>query len=364
MIDRSILLRFGAVFAIVLFIEANIWLSGFAFADITLWAPGVDMIKSGALPDLWSVLPVHPGATFLFGSALVAQTGVSAFLAMKIFMALAMAVGVTLISYLCYSLRPASYWWLLAATAIAPYVVMLDMTPPSALAAILSAIYALLLLKIRESPESDNLLALLGICAGALAATRFDAGGLLLLVSLPYIWTLVRERCIVILCFAGLYFGALNPFFWINPIEHLASAIGQALTNQHSPVGYQYHKHALILASISALLAFAFAYLKPKATSVPRDFLLWLLGASALMCGAIMLSSYHPVRYFFPTIILWEVFLPLFMLEFAGAVFQRLRPAWLSVEFAIFLWLFLDRFPPALYMIVQNIAPRGLQLWQ
>jgi hypothetical protein len=262
----------------------------------------------------------------------------------------------------CYTLRPQSLWWLMPPLVLGLNKLFLDMTPPSTLAALLSTLFVLLILNAREKQWPSATLALAGACAGILLATRLDTGVMFMLVTLPYVCVLAGRRALIMPAFAAAYFAAFDPFFWVNPLEHAASVLTQAYANHLVEVGFLGSRHSLILPLIGVCMAIAYVYLRPYYSTVPKDYLLWLLGASCLIVGALLISPYHPVRYFFPLMTVWEVFVPLLVLELVQRAPAYLRRSPLSPEFLVFLWLFLDRFPPAFYLVLKNLLPLGFRL--
>lgn len=355
-VSFSVRQKLFLVFLVSLFFQANIWFSMYSFADIALWADGVHLIGHGGIPDLRSALPVHPGTPFLFLSGLLVSLNIDTNLAMQVVLTFSVTGLITIISYLCFVLRPQSHWWLFTAMFFNLNKTMLDMTPPSVLAALLACIYVLLLLSIRESTaRKTGTLALLGVCAGILFTMRLDTGALFLVVSLPYLYSIIGKRTITVLLFAGLYYVAFNPFLWVSPAEHLLAIFDQVAVNRLTSIGFRYNYHTLIFPFTAFFLAIFYTFVLRRLTSLPHDFLLWMLGGSSAICALLLISPYHPVRYFFPLMMMWEIFLPLFLLELI-AIFPKLPQRFpFSREFPIFLWIFLDRFPAILYIIIINL---------
>jgi hypothetical protein len=355
-VTLSVRQKFSLVFLASLFFQAHIWFSMYSFADIALWSDGVYLIGHGGIPDLRSALPVHPGTPFLFLSALLVGLQVDTNVAMQTVLTFSVSGLITIISYVCFLLRPNSHWWLFTAMFFNLNKTMLDMTPPSVLAALLASVYVLLILLLREDTvKKTRSLALLGVCAGILLTMRLDTGIIFLLASLPYLIFLIDRRTLIVMFFAGLYYVAFNPFLWVNPFEHILAIIDQVEVNRLTSLGFRYNYHTLIFPFTAFFLAILYTFILKRLTTLPHDFLLWMLAASCAICALLLASPYHPVRYFFPLMMMWEIFLPLFLLELSTLIPRFSSRFPFSREFPIFLWLFLDRFPAILYIIIINV---------
>lgn len=305
----------GLVFFISLAVQLWLWLGRFPYTDNNIWVPGAQDFANGILPGYFTTIPPHPGTTILLPAAALILFGVSAYNAMQIAISVLMTCGIVCMVYLCRVLRPKSPWWLGVCALFIPNPLYLEMSVPSALAAVLSCIYILLVLYIREKGSSRELFAFLGVCAGVLLATRTDVGVSIMLFSLPFLWPLAGKKLIETAVFALLYFGALNPFIWENPIKYAWEFVGQVGANTMTPFGFEYPLSITIFAGISFVLGFTSAYSRVNFSSLPKDYLKWILATTVLVCGLLLLSKYHPSRYFFPYIAIGEMFLPLFLLD-------------------------------------------------
>lgn len=308
---------FIALAGIAFSLQLGMWLS-ILYLDQGMWFDVAVSISHGVFPDMTSPTPVHPGTAFLLPAALILQLPIDPNLSYHIAISLLMAVGITLSSYVCYLLRPKSLWWLGVFLVLSINVHYLDATVPSAVATILAALYVLFILYIRENGASKINLFYLGLCAGVLLATRIDTGLFFLAVSLPYIWYFARSKIILVPCIAAFVFAILDPYLYIDAYSHVLHIYGQMMQNRVTSNYFALEYYSIFLPVISFLFAFLYVFKSPHETSIPRDFLLWLLAISEVLCSLLFFSSYHPMRYFLPIMTLWVVFLILFVLEYVS----------------------------------------------
>jgi len=332
------------VFLISLSMQLWLWLGKFPYTDNNIWVPGAQDFANGVLPGYYTTIPPHPGTAILLPAAAIIHLGVTAYDAVQIAMAFLMSVCIVCITYLSRILRPQSLWWLGVCALLILNPIYLEMSAVSALAALLACIYILLILHIREKGASDESLALLGVCAGILLATRTDTGASLMLFSLPFLWPLAGTRLVRTCTMALLYFGALNPFIWADPIMYVLSFLKQISANALTSYVFDYSLWIITGAVIAFILGLIGTYFKPRLFSIPTDYMKWFLATSTIICGLLLVSEYHPTRYFFPFITMWEMFLPLFLLELLSyfgswKILQPLRRS----EYALVLLLLFSR---------------------
>ena len=205
------------------------------------------------------------------------------------------------------------------------------------MASVLSVLFVLLILYARERNADTTSLACIGACAGVLAATRIDIGAFLFAFALIYLWKIAKKRILIAIGFAAIYFAALDPYIYINLYSHINEFFWQVNRNSQIVHFFGYTRWWLFFPSIGVLAAFVYVYLRPHLTSVPIDYLLWLLVLSETLCALLLFSQDHPMRYFLPLMCIWEVFLVLFALEYISLEpsFKKLRikPEYLVVSF-------------------------------
>jgi len=317
----------GAVFLVSFVVQLWLWFGPFPYTDVDLWTKAAQQFANGTWPGFSSPIPPHPGTTILLPASGLVLLGVPAFVALQCTIAFLMSLAVVSIVYLCRILRPKSLWWLGVAVLLIPNPLYLEMTVPTALAALISCTYILLILYMYEKGITRETLFYTGICAGILLATRLDTGVSVLLISIPFLWKLANKQLFLLLGTTTLFFGALNPYIWEGPFMYAQSFLRQLGVNTTTDSGFGYSHNATILAFISFALAFSVVYFRQQYSSLSREYLFWLVAGSTALCAVIMFSKYHPIRYFFQLMTLWEVFLPLFVLDGINNLSRRLSEA-------------------------------------
>ena len=331
-------------------IQMCLWFGSVPYPDNEYWAGAANQIAHGVLPSFSSFVPAHPATTILLPAAALILLGVPTPYAIPITMVVLISLSITLSVYLLRTLRPQSLWWLGAAALLIPNPEYLKMTIPTALAALLSGVYILLILRIREKSTSREIFLWLGICAGILLATRIDVGVEMLLVSIPYLWWHVRQNTFYILASSALCFILLNPFVWAGLTEYVASFVDQIRVHVVEQGGFGYPIFSIALPIATLFIGILFACIRPKLSSLPRDFLLWLIVSSVAVCAVIFLSPFHPVRYFFPIITIAEIFLPLLLFDaFARADVPQIAGR-IRIEY-VFITLFVAQRGISMYIL-------------
>jgi hypothetical protein len=305
----------SVVFFVSFAIQHWLWFAPLPYIDSHLWVQASEQFAAGTWPGFSGPIPPHPGTSIVLPTAGLILLGVGGFNAMQYMMAFLISSCIAAIVYLCRKLRPDSLWWLGVCAFLIPNPLYPGMSAPSALAALLACIYILIVLYLREKEVSRDALFWLGVCSGVFLATRVDTALSIMLFSLPYLWPLAGKRLFTVCWSAALFFGALNPFIWQDPILYVFSIVHQVNSNVATQVNFDYTLMAVVLPAIAFAFGLAAVYSKFRFTTVPNDFLKWLLAASALLCCVILSLKHHPIRYFFPIMMLWQMLLPLFLLE-------------------------------------------------
>jgi len=303
-----------AVFLTSFAVQLLLWFGPLPYKmDVDFWSDAAKHFAAAAPLTYFPHIAPHPGTTILVPSAGLILLGIPNESALQYTIAFLMSLCVAVIAYICRVLRPKNLWWLGVCALFILNPLYLQMSVVSDLAALLVCIYLLLLLYAREKGFSREILFWLGMCGGVLLATRHDAGGIVMFSSAVYLWPLIGRRVLNIFAIALLFFGALNPFLWENPQLYVSFFIRELQMDSATPGGFGLSVlvtgFALVAFSLGLISTFFLRTLSP----LPRDFLKWLLVVSALWCGLLLLSKGHTMRYFFPLISIWEMFLPLFI---------------------------------------------------
>ena len=316
---------FASVLAVALLVQTTLWLS-FPIADESWWAPDAAKLAAGTTLTPSDVSYVHPGTTILYPTAALIHGGVEPKTALRLVMAAFAALCIALASAVAYRLRPQNLWWLMTALILIPDLRLLHGTPPSTAAALLTVVFVLLFMYARATRHSAQYrpMVYLGIFSGLLLATRFDTGAFVLVTAAPFLLYMFRLRVLVLLACAALVFAASNPHLWVEPVAYLASIPKQVFANT-TLVGIDILVPFLLtfpfaILSICVSLAVVyrqFFHSRDNDVHIPLGVYLWFLGATLLFTALLAPLAFHPIRYYMPFYLTWDILFPLSLLVFA-----------------------------------------------
>lgn len=303
------------------------------YGDQLLWTKASQDIANGIF-DLKDPVPPHPGTTILIPAAGLIMLGVPMDPATQYTMIVLISLSIATIAVLCIYLRPHSAWWLGAVALLAPDARFADMTPPSALAALLMCLYVLLLIRFRER-VSDLCLLSLGIVCGLLVATRIDLGAYIAVASLFFLRRHSLRSVIFVGGVSAFVFVALDPYLWVAPLAHVAGFIRQVHSNLSFDMPFDYGYSTAYFSMCVLAFALTLAILRPRLQSIPREFTLWLVAVTVALCGLLYFSEYRVMRYYYPFILTWEVLSALYLFDFLErSGLQQKWSGWLNLQCA------------------------------
>ena len=313
---------FVGVLILGLMVQTTLWLV-FPVADEAWWATDAGKVASGITLTPAVITYVHPGTTILYPMAALIQHGVEPKMAVRIVMATFVALSTALIALVAYRLRPQSLWWLAAALILIPDLRLLHATPPSTAASLLTVLFVHLFVYAHKGGKKNyRPLIYLGVCAGLLAATRFDTAAFLCITAAPLLVRRFRTRLMVAVVCAAVVFVLGNPHLWGQPLHYLMSIPHQILSNNVLVGPYIVGTFLItfpwaILSIILSVVSVQFLNVTSDEVGVPNALYRWLAGATVLFTALLAPLSFHPVRYFLPLYLTWDILLPLWLYALA-----------------------------------------------
>lgn len=239
-------------------------------------------------------------------------------------MTILIALAIAGCSTVCHLLRPHALWWLVAAFFLIFNRLFLLSTPPTAVVMPLVVLALLLAWYLYEIPAKNNVrsLIVLGTVVGVAGATRTDVSSLLALVLLIFLLPRIGLKSIVLVTVIAAVFVAANPFMLLMPLVHIGDLVDYAYYHyahygdqpqQLSLLDIVYISPLAIVGIVTAVIWLALARKLPQPAPAPfiLTVLLFTVGVSALLLTA----RFQAARYFFPLAVVWEVLLPLFLLD-------------------------------------------------
>jgi hypothetical protein len=316
--------------------------------------------------DLFHAGYGHPGTTLMgLGSLFHILFGLSYSTALTLSVTLLIATVTAACAALCYLLQPQSLWWFTTGFILTLSRLYVTATPPSAVVMpfITLVVLALCWLLKQNISVSIPLIFLWGIILGLSAATRLD---ITLLVGIPLIILFCYGsgmRVLVPVITGGVIsFILSDPYLWFMPVQHVIDLWSKFTVHYSSyPMSRSLPWFEWVQGVPLAVIAiawFLFLHHRRRLSSlIPTQVLFVFLWISLLAVMILVSSKFQAIRYLFPLIIVWEVFLPLFALQgcphnYGGASlkFRRLdaRTSWVIAGFIIptqvigYIFMFID----------------------
>ncbi len=264
---------------------------------------------------------------------------------------------------LCKSLRPTLPWWVGTTIVLSTTSLYRHATPPSAVAFPFIVILILLVLYIYEKKpiqEKWPFIAL-GISIGASAAARLDITLFVVGIQLLFLALLVGWSAIIFTALvAFLTFCLLNPFMWLFPLHHLRSFLLKVFYHYNGVTDVMPPFSTFIKISpfswLGLLYATLLAFWRKTNSILPRMFLLNMLLMTTLLVAILFSSTYRPLWYFSPLLLIWEVLFILLLLELTsratyalGFTRQSLFGLYIFARIAIFGMQIFNRHPALLF---------------
>lgn len=264
----------------------------------------------------------YPGTPpLLLAAALQRWFGLLASDAFVLSMSFLVAISSSGCAMLMYLLKPTSWWWLAGSVILGLRASSSWSTPPSIAVAPFIVLIFLLCLYIPHQTKSRSVFIWLGIALGISLACRVDVSGLAALIAFIYLryekasWQRLGLAAIT----AFITFVVTDPYMFWMPIQHLQDIFYKIFFHYSLIEENRLSIELLLLKGPLTLLSFLFGIgiLLRGTSTFPKSFLLAIIGFSTSLALIIFSSTYQPLWYFLPIILLWETLLPAFVLPLA-----------------------------------------------
>lgn len=305
---------FLGVFFLTAVFQTWVWFTR-DYTDMSLWVPAAEIVGQGSLPGADNPVYGYPATTFMIPAGYLVRLGVSPETAVSMTMAALIAFLAATLALVSFRLFPTSPWWMTVASLSGFNLIYTNATPPSALVTLLIPLLCLLTLLAYRQPERWTPYVLLGVFGGFSLATRWDItavtlAGLLVMVVFRSPGKAVVSGALALISFVGL-----DPYFYTGPLEHVSTTLLKMEHHYRKPM---WNGIAMSLMKSTALgfigFFFAAVLLVLRKSPLERLYTAWILGLTLLVTGFLLSSAYHPDWYFYPFLMVWELFLPLFLL--------------------------------------------------
>ena len=310
-------------------VQSFIW-SNFEYPDKYMWVDQARYIATKN-PEAFNKFTAygHPGtvvveiaiiAHYLFDIPYVTASNGG----LAIFNSFTIAACITL----CFILRPKSTWYLVAGSLLVFNRLFMASTPPTAAASPLVVLLFLITLWLYEHAKKMRTWPFVfwGIVAGLSASSRTDITGVIALPLLFFMaFHLSWKKIAILVSTSALAFYISNPFMWTRPFGHMYDLVAEV--HMHYADFYAIHLSlwAVLLISPLAIISIALAILiifkrKRIPPVIAPQFLILMLAITAGISAILLTARLQSQHYFFPLAMMWETFLPLFILELLSRI--------------------------------------------
>lgn len=324
--------------------------SQWSLVDRHVWEDRITLfqtqLKTGDFDASNEIYSGHPGMSIItIGSGIQTLLHKDVRPALAITVSLLVALTITAAGITAHALRPTLPWWPVGALILTAHPLFIGTTPTNAIIAPLIALFALLILWIYEHPDKAKswIPSIAGAILGMAVVTRIPTTGL---IALPFLVLLANKqyiRSLLIILGTGIITALiLDPLFILDPYGHINYIFFRTSLN--------YTEHVLIypltltiiatrvpFSILSIILGVALTFRKVRTKHTPpARFIYAMLASTALLVIGIYTVRTQSIRYLIPIAFMWDVFLPLFLINLISHKSVRiLRPVYLLVFLAL-----------------------------
>lgn len=149
----------------------------------------------------------------------------------------------------------------------------------------------------------------------------------ILLSALPFVVYIFRKRTYILLVASVCALAVFNPHLWVEPIAYLESIPRQVFSNTKMEGRKIFGMFLLtfpfaVLSIAISVVAARLRLVRFAADDIPIPLTLygWFLGTTLVFTVLLIPLSYHPVRYFLPFYLVWDILLPVWLFVVAPRV--------------------------------------------
>jgi hypothetical protein len=217
-------------------------------------------------------------------------------------------------------LQPQTLWWFTTGFILTMSRFYNSATPPTIVVMPILTLIVLLLcwLMKQKIDGSISKYFLWGTVLGISAATRLDIS---LFIGIPLIFLILRwsgiRAILPVLAGVTISFFITDPFMWFMPIQHVMDLLYKFTLHysdfhQTRMIPWYEWANGVPLAVISIVWFLALLIRRRLGNVVPTQVLIVVLGLSLLASLILATSKFQSIRYLFPILVIWEIFLPMF----------------------------------------------------
>ncbi len=316
-------------FIMTLVMQFILWMHLTIFLDSRFWERRVVFLAHDIVHGPMLYNPArhtsHPSLPTLIPAAALYNLGLSTTVSLQLSVTLISALCITAIIAVLLQLRPYSLWPLAGAGLLFFNRLNDVINPADAIMMLLALLSYLLVLVIIEQKKNIYIDIFLGVIIGLAISTRTHIALPLLSPIFPlliYTIGMMRTGTIFTITLASAI--ASNPLMWYMPIQYMNSVLFGEYTYSTGPVSLLSEiarvsnldiLQTFPIALCSILIACILLLQKNRRLPVSRHYLETLLLATGGMVVLLTISNTKSLRYYYPTMIIWELLFPLFIIH-------------------------------------------------
>lgn len=317
--------RYAILFGVLIstFLIQTVTRTTIHFIDDNLWTDQIRYVLSHDPKqfDLFGCYG-HPGTTIIeLASMFHLIGGISYRVSLVLSESVLIAVSTALCSVYCYLISPGSLWWLATALTLSLNRLYLNATPTTAVVMPFITLIVLASWWLYCKEQISKQYFYWGAVVGMAAATRIDVSLLIGMSMLVLIWFKHGHRAVLPMLLAtGFFFILSNPYMWFMPMQHIADLM-QKFTMHYthftraSSIDLEELFNTLWLTAICLIWSLFFIFRRQRIEIVPTPLFVVFFSVSFLALSVVLSSRFQAARYLFPVCTVWEVILPLYVLE-------------------------------------------------
>lgn len=290
--------------------------------DQGMWANQAEYVETNN-PQQFNPLTAygHPGGPIIEGTIALHHMGLSYNNALIFFLVVCNGFFIAVTCVLAWLLNKNRLWWISVLGILSMHPLYSEVTPTSAVVAILLSCLCLLTLYLLEynGTIKNKHLIIWSFIAGFAIATRTDVATITTFVFAAILFPKIgfRKICAVMIG-AFVSFCVLDPFMWYMPIQHIKGLIDKVTLHYAHFQPYSLPLGTVVeislLAGISMMFSIVFMSWKSKLSlPVSKRFIIGLIVLTIGLYCIFLTAHFQAIRYFVPIIFMWELLLPVFL---------------------------------------------------
>lgn len=371
--------------------QSLLWIRIGGFVDHKLWIQRISNLVEDTSDGQWSIVMSdddggwrysgHPGTSILSVSVLLHRVGVSVDASLLTAVIVINTLIIATCATVCYYIRPAKLWWAAVVIILSSHYLYYYATPTNAVSAALLTLLFVLALAIYEkgSTVSRTLPLIWGMVFGLSMSTRLFPAVFIGLPLLSFLEPVLGRKQTVRTFLIGVAVAILTiPPLWFAPIEMVKNMLyfSSSFYLYRGVFDYSLTFSDFVFHAPFALIGMGLFFVTILfnnrlhqarfSLALPTKFVLVVIVITVGAAGVFAAAKYHTMRYFFPFIFTWDIFLSLWLLHYLPQIslvserLDRVKRLWASNVSYGGLALITIAYAVMLYYNIGIAGPQGI----